>query len=401
MSRRSGQRGYVEPKGNYWHVRYWLDTPDGRVHASEPICLAVGQGKKTRSEARRLGAAWLTSQGINTEEHLAAIGPQVTFSQQAEMWLEKLQSRNRNPIPETSVPSIRSALDKWLLPTLGSMPLSNVNNSALRGLVNKMKNTLSPKTINTYINMAKEVVESLVNEDGEPIFHRKWNNDFIDLPVVNRREQRRPKLNKQQIEAVINACNTDWERMLYVLCSSTGMRIAEALALDINENITIDCTAIAIRRQVKGNRLVQYLKTDAAYRDIDLCSELAAVLRNYIGKRKGLLFPSRTGRTPVSYSNLLHRSIHPKLVSLGLYTPGAAMHCFRRFRASVLKKNRCPEHLEKFWMGHQNRDITHEYAEQLQEDFEWRQEIANSIGVGFQLPNVSFVPKCTQIADAA
>ena len=49
MSRRRGQRGYVEQKGDWWHVRYWVDTPEGRTHASHPICLAVGKGKKTRA----------------------------------------------------------------------------------------------------------------------------------------------------------------------------------------------------------------------------------------------------------------------------------------------------------------------------------------------------------------
>jgi hypothetical protein len=37
-------------------------------------------------------------------------------------------------------------------------------------------------------------------------------------------------------------------------------------------------------------------------------------------------------------TNVRKRSLHPKLVKLGLYTPGAAMHCFRRFRSAVLKK---------------------------------------------------------------
>jgi len=62
------------------------------------------------------------------------------------------------------------------------------------------------------------------------------------------------------------------------------------------------------------------------------------------------------------------------------------MHCFRRFRSAVLKKNRCPDDLAKFWLGHQNRDITDDYAEQLREDVEWRQQMAAAVGMGFSLP---------------
>jgi len=393
MSRRCGQRGSVEQKADWWHVRYWADTPEGRSHKSQPICLAVGQGKKTKSEARRLGAEWLVAQGINTEEHLAkAIGSVVTFREQSEEWLHNLRTRNRNPIPDSSVPSIRSALDCWLLPNLGDISLSEVNNIALRGLVKKMIDNLSPKTINTYINMAKEIVESLLDEDGEPSYERKWNNDLIDLPIVNKREQRRPKLNREAVAGVIASCKTDWERMLYILCPASGMRIAEALALEINSHITGGCSVIRVRQQVKGNKIVRYLKTDAAYRDIDLCPEAAELLKAYIGSRSGLLFPSTTGKTPMSYSNIRRRSLHPKLVKLGVYVPGAGMHCFRRFRSAMLKKQGCPDDLRKFWLGHENRDISDEYAEQLLEDVERRQTVAAVVGLGFKVPEASFVP---------
>jgi hypothetical protein len=64
---------------------------------------------------------------------------------------------------------------------------------------------------------------------------------------------------------------------------------------------------ILVRQQVKGNRIVRYLKTTAAWRDIDLCPEVAGLLREYIGERKGLLFPSQAGRTPMSYTNVRGR----------------------------------------------------------------------------------------------
>jgi len=179
MSRSCGQCGSIEQKGDWWHLRYWADTVKGRSHRSQPICLAVGKGKKTKSEARRLGKEWLVKQGINSEEHLEkAVGPMLGFREQSEAWLHKLRTRNRRPIPDSSVPSIRSALDCWLLPYFGDMPLNEVNNNALRGLVKKMIGTLSAKTINTYTTMAKEIVESLLDEDGEPIYARKWNSDL-------------------------------------------------------------------------------------------------------------------------------------------------------------------------------------------------------------------------------
>jgi len=399
-----GQSGYVERKGEWWHVRYWADTPEGRIHKSQPICRSTGKGKKNKSEAKRLAAEWLAKQGINSEQHLVrAISAAVTFSEQAERWLHSLRTRNRKPIPDSSVPSIRSALDCWLLPNLGDVPLYEVGNIALRGLASKMNGRLSAKTINTYVNMAKEIVESLLNEDGEPIYARKWNNDVIDLPIVNKREQRRPKLAKEAVTAVIESCETPWERILYTLCHAGGMRIAEVLALDIDKHITSDCRVIKVGGQVKGNKIVSYLKTDAAHRVVDLCPEVAELLKKYIGNRSGLLFPSKTGKTPMSYSNVrrrsLHPGLHPQLVKMGLYTPGAAMHCFRRFRSAVLKKYGCPEDLRKFWLVHENRDMSDEYAEQILEDIERRQEIAARVGIGFEIPEPSFVPNVPKMPE--
>ena len=51
-----------------------------------------------------------------------------------------------------------------------------------------------------------------------------------------------------------------------------------------------------------------------------------------------------------------------------------------------LRKNRVPWDLEKFWIGHANKDVTDKYAAQLTEDVEWRKDVAEKTGLGFALP---------------
>ena len=92
-----------------------------------------------------------------------------------------------------------------------------------------MMGKLAPKSINTYCNMAKAVVESLLDANDEPVHKRTWNNDRIDLPLINKREQRRPTLEADEISSLIAAATAEWEQMLYTLCAASGMRIAEAL----------------------------------------------------------------------------------------------------------------------------------------------------------------------------
>lgn len=59
-------------------------------------------------------------------------------------------------------------------------------------------------------------------------------------------------------------------------------------------------------------------------------------------------------------------------------------HAFRRFRASVLRKERVPEDLLKFWLGHA-RTLTDTYASQLREDVAFRQQWAECAGLGFSV----------------
>jgi len=179
--------------------------------------------------------------------------------------------------------------------------------------------------------------------------------------------------------------------MLYILGPGTGMRIAELLAVEIEKHISPDCTMIAVRQQVKGSKIVQYLKSDAAFRVVDVCPEVAELLRKFIGDRRGLLFPSKNGKTPVSYTNLLKRFLTPDFEKLGIKEPGKAAHSFRRFRASVLGMKFVDNDLKKFWMGHENNDITAQYAEQMFEMNEWRQTEAAKVGLGFNVP--AFVVK--------
>src|SRR5258708_18718358 len=144
-----------------------------RRHAYERICPNCGAGLLSKSKQRRRGKEIIAASGCDTEEHFKKVVFQrkvVTFRKQSELWLDWLQKRNNKPIPETSVPTIRSAIDKWLNPNLADRPLSEVGNGALKALVKNMFGNISPKTQRTYIGYAKQIRESLIDDEGEPIY---------------------------------------------------------------------------------------------------------------------------------------------------------------------------------------------------------------------------------------
>jgi hypothetical protein len=67
-----------------------------------------------------------------------------------------------------------------------------------------------------------------------------------------------------------------------------------------------------------------------------------------------------------------------------LKQPKAGFHSFRRFRATHLSKSKVPDDLKKFWMGHAKTSQTEEYVK-LFDEVEYRREVADTIGMGFNL----------------
>jgi len=124
-------------------------------------------------------------------------------------------------------------------------------------------------------------------------------------------------------------------------------------------------------------------KTKSAYRQIDISSKLAEMLDAFIGQRRsGLVFANQNGR-PLSQTNVVSRSLHPILASLGLEKTG--FHAFRRYRTTWLRKQRTPEDLIRFWLGHSKACVTDSYSK-VSDDIEYRLEVAEKIGTGFDLP---------------
>jgi len=237
---------------------------------------------------------------------------------------------------------------------------------------------LSAKTIINYSGLVKLVVASAKSDEGEPLFPRKWDSEFIDLPIV--RNQRQPKFTTETMSAIVQHATGQY-RVLYALLAASGLRIGEALGLELGKHISDDGRTLYVRQSV-WDGTTQKPKTASAVRDVDLCPALAAMLTAFIGGRtSGFLFQNEAAK-PLAQSNVLRRNLHPILTALGV--PKAGFHSFRRFRATHLSKSRVPESLVKFWMGHAEANQSEEYVKMFDEVV-YRREVADSIGLSFEL----------------
>jgi integrase len=187
------------------------------------------------------------------------------------------------------------------------------------------------------------------------------------------------------------ADSTGQERALYVLLAATGMRISEALAVESRHFVNGGRT-VKVEQQVKKDvpRIVEYLKTDASYREIDLHPDIAGFLQCFMNGEKGLLF--RTQRnSPHLYSNLEDRWLTPRLAKMELDEEGMGWHSFKRFRKTWLRGRRCLEDINNFWMGHVPQTMSELYSH-IYEEPEMRLAESELVGYGFDLPKVAVAP---------
>ena len=88
---------------------------------------------------------------------------------------------------------------------------------------------LSPKTISdNYVPVVKMLVASAVDEQGEEIYPRKWNNEFIDLPVVEKDKQNTPSFSAEVMTGLARWKKPKLETMGSVVfrtrsCGTTGV----------------------------------------------------------------------------------------------------------------------------------------------------------------------------------
>ena len=59
------------------------------------------------------------------------------------------------------------------------------------------------KTISNYAQVVKMVVASAIGDNGDKLYPRKWNHEFIDLPDVA--GQRTPTFTAQEVEKILAA----------------------------------------------------------------------------------------------------------------------------------------------------------------------------------------------------
>jgi hypothetical protein len=181
--------------------RFWIDVPSGerkRRTVSLGLCA-------TQWVARLRLREYIERAGVCSKHRFHQIPvPSTTFRQQAEWWMESLSTRRRRPLKPARIYGWQHCLDRWILPNLGNKLVSEVGNGALRQFVEILSAAgLAPKTIVNVVTVAKLVVASAVDKEGDQIHPRIWNHEFMQLPLVVKENQNRPTITEAEISAML------------------------------------------------------------------------------------------------------------------------------------------------------------------------------------------------------
>lgn len=300
--------------------------------------------------------------------------------EQAAQFIKAGTERRRRPFRKNTARIYQSYIDTWIVPVLGKMELSRVDNPEGKILVQKMtERGLRPATVNGVLNCLKAIVSSATDAKGNEMYPRTWNSDFMDTPVIDGQDS--PVIGSQSLlEAISRADGQD--KALYGLLAGTGLRIGEALSLstlpDTGKSFwDADSRVIHVRSTVnhQTQEIQDAPKTAAGIRQVDVHPILNEFLcRHWLWHSGGLLFQKDS--RPLVYSTVLRR-MHENGIP-------EAFHAFRRFRLTHLESENVPPTLIKYWAGHAAANVTEKYVK-MGQNVEVRRRECERAGLGFEL----------------
>ena len=292
-----------------------------------------------------------------------------TFAQQADIYLAKIATRKRRPVKATSLATIRSLI-RAASPVLGRMELEAIKSGALKTLAETLcEQDYAPNSIQSIVTTAKLIVESDVDQDGDPKHLRKWNNDRI-FESVPPEADKSPVITASELEAVI-AKARPVIREFIITQAASGCRKGELLALRVSD-FDREIGLLHVSRTLSRHGETA-TKTKSGQRDVDIAPEIVAMLTAMLGDRTtGRLFDVTLDEMRRAFEDLDIKS-----------------HSLRHFRYTNLQK--CYEFLHpaihNFWIGHSMPGMAKRYGHII-EDVDLRQQMVRRVGLGFNLPTV-------------
>ena len=80
-----------------------------------------------------------------------------------------------------------------------------------------------------------------------PVF---WDSEYFDLPIVEKRNQKRPAFNSETVTRLLSSAPW-YVQIVSVLAAASGMRIGEVPGLEIDKHFADNFSAVLVRQKVR------------------------------------------------------------------------------------------------------------------------------------------------------
>jgi hypothetical protein len=82
---------------------------------------------------------------------------------------------------------------------------------------------LSPQSMKNITQVVKSVKASVKDKDGIQMYPTRWNDDFIDMPIIDEEKRRKPSFTGEQVTKIVNGASGRVQ-MAAILLAATGLR---------------------------------------------------------------------------------------------------------------------------------------------------------------------------------
>jgi hypothetical protein len=122
----------------------------------------------------------------------------------SECWLERLKNRKRKPVKPASLAIFSSYVSNHVNPLIGGLEVETFQSKQLKEFAEAVASKkLAPKTIHELVNTVQQIISSAQDENGDALYVRNWNREFILENVPDVRDQHQPVCTKERIKEAL------------------------------------------------------------------------------------------------------------------------------------------------------------------------------------------------------
>jgi integrase len=306
---------------------------------------------RTLAEARSLKSSLTTD--VNRGEYRTVSN--VTFADYWPQWIDNYSGRTARGFRENTRAEYRRDLEREAAPYFGRMRLAEIEPQHVKRWLSSLATRgLAQSTIRSTFAPVRAMLADAAEEGT--IRHNPAAG--VRIPsTAKATEQKRKSLTDSEVDRLRTALTSEADRLLVDFLLVTGLRISEAIALDLADLDFGRCRVKVSKRFYRG---LDAPKSSFGRREVPITPDLARrvwAMRKDRPQAGGAdpLFVSPQGAR-IDYANVYNRILKPAMRKAGITWGGA--HRLRHTTATHLIRNGASANQAQLWLGHHDPGFT-------------------------------------------